>query len=207
MPIRRSGNPPGRPKAFCEREALEAAILVFADKGFEGTSLTDLTKAMGINRFSLYATYGNKEALYLKAMERFNECREAHLLKTLSAPTAREGVSQLLRDSVTNFTDNSGAGSCFVTQGPLIDEETSDRTRRRVAEMRASVEKLIRERLEQAIKDGELPESVSAADLARFVAVTIQGFALQAQHGGTRDELLKVIAVFMQQWPKREKSK
>lgn len=207
MPRHRSGNPPGRPKAFCEEQALAAATLVFADKGFEGTSLKDLTKAMGINRFSLYATYGNKEALYVKAMERFNEARSQRLSQALSVPSAREALTQLLRELARHSTNTSGPGSCFVTQGPLTAAEASEKTRRHVAEMRASAEKLIRERLERAIKEGELPAGTSAADLARFFAVTIQGFALQAQHGASHEELLRVVDVAMAQWPKRKKLK
>ena len=205
MARRRSGNPPGRPRAFCEEEALYAAVLVFADKGYEATSLSDLTKAMGINRFSLYATYGNKEALYVKAMERFNQLQSERLVQTLSAPTAKEAMVSLLQDVVEKFT--GGHGSCFVTQAPLTSEEVSESARRRVADMRASVEKLIRHRLERAVKEGELPPKTSAADLARFFAVTIQGFALQAQHGGTREELLRVVDIAMSQWPRQAKSK
>lgn len=190
----------GRPKAFCEKQALAAATLVFANKGFEGASLTDLTKAMGINKFSLYATYGNKEALYVKAMERFNDARYARISQTLSVPSAKEGLRQLLNDVAVIFT-TSGHGSCFVTQAPLSGTEASETTRRRVTEMRASVEKLIKQRLERAIKEGELAPGASAGDLARFFAVTIQGFALQAQHGGTREELLRVIDVAMAQFP------
>jgi AcrR family transcriptional regulator len=162
---------------------------------------------MGINRFSLYATYGNKEALYVKAMERFNEVRNQHIEQILDVPSARQGLSQFLRDAAARLTDNCGHGSCFVTQAPLDAKEASASARRRIAEMRASVEKLIRERLERAVKEGELPASASAADLARFFAITIQGFALQAQHGGTREELLRVVDVAMSQWPKQAKSK
>jgi AcrR family transcriptional regulator len=201
VPKRSSGNPPGRPKAFCEKEALHAAVLVFADKGFEGASLSDLTEAMGINKFSLYATYGNKEALYVKAMTEFNAARYERVAQALDAPLARDGIRMLLTGVASRFTDPNGPGSCFVTQAPLAANEASQKTRRHVAEMRASVEKLIRERFERALTEGELPAGTSAADLARFFAVIIQGFALQAQHGGTREELLRVIDVAMAHWP------
>lgn len=201
MPRRSSGNPPGRPKAFCEKEALHAAVLVFADKGFESASLSDLTEAMGINKFSLYATYGNKEALYVKAMAEFNEARYKRVAQTLDAPLARDGIRKLLIGVAGYFTDPKAPGTRFVTQTPLAANKASQKTRRHVAEMRASVEKLIRERFDRALKEGELPADTSAADLARFFAVTIQGFALQAQHGGTREELLRVIDVAMARWP------
>lgn len=207
MPKKPSGNPPGRPKAFCEKEALHAAVRVFAEKGFEGTSLSDLTKGMRINKFSLYATYGNKEALFVKAMAEYNDIRSQRLSQTLAVPSAFEGIKKLLSDAAGYFTDPNGLGSCFVTQAPLTASDASERTRRRVADIRASVEKVIRERLEQAVKDGELPKGQSATDLARFYAVTIQGMALQAQHGGTRAELLRVIDLAMGQWPGAKASK
>jgi AcrR family transcriptional regulator len=201
MPRKSSGNPPGRPKAFCDKKALQAAIGVFAEKGFEGASLADLTSAMGINRFSLYATFGNKEQLYVKAMEGFNAARKQYVTAILAGNSARESVARLLKQSVENFTAHQGHGTCFVTQGPLTSAEASKETRKLMADRRAEVEQAIRHRLEQAIKEGEMPPDVSAEDLARMFAVLIQGFALQAQHGGTQEELLRVVDLAMEKWP------
>ena len=200
MPRKSSGNPPGRPKAFCEKQALHAAMLVFAEKGFENASLADLTAAMGINRFSMYASFGNKEQLYVKAMEAFNDMRKQRVTDTLKGPSARESITQLLKEIVDRFTDNIH-GVCFVTQAPLNSDEVSFETRELMARRRAEVETAIRERIRKAIKEGELPADTSAKDLARYYAVVIQGFALQAQHGGTREELLRVVDVVMENWP------
>jgi AcrR family transcriptional regulator len=199
MPRKPSGNPPGRPKAFCERQALHAAMLVFAAKGFEGASLADLTTAMGINRFSMYATFGNKEQLYVKAMEAFNEGRRQRVTETLAGPSARDSIEQLLKEIIARFTSDHGV--CFVTQGPLTSEEASEETRKLMARRRAEVEKAIRQRIERAIEEGELTEAVSAKDFARYFAVMIQGFALHAQHGGNREELLRVVEIAMKNWP------
>jgi AcrR family transcriptional regulator len=199
MPRKPSGNPPGRPKAFCERQALHAAMLVFAAKGFEGASLADLTTAMGINRFSMYATFGNKEQLYVKAMEAFNDGRRQRVTETLAGPSARDSIEQLLKEIIVRFTSDHGV--CFVTQGPLTSEEASEETRKLIARRRAEVEKAIRQRIERAIEEGELTDAVSAKDFARYFAVMIQGFALQAQHGGTREELIRVVEIAMKNWP------
>src|SRR6266436_774879 len=165
MPRKSSGNPPGRPKAFCEKQALHAAMLVFAEKGFENASLADLTAAMGINRFSMYASFGNKEQLYVKAMNAFNDARQQGVIETLSGPSARESIEQLLTGVVERFTDKSH-GVCFVTQAPLTTEDVSDDTRKLMAKRRAEVETAIRHRLEKALKERELPADVSPADLA-----------------------------------------
>ncbi|WP_158745289.1 TetR/AcrR family transcriptional regulator [Acidisphaera sp. L21] len=195
-----TGNPPGRPKTFCEKQALMAAMEVFAQKGFEGASTSDLVAAMGISRPSMYDTYGNKEQLYIRAMGVFNDLRKAGVEETLNAQPARESITQLLRNCVSNFTDQAH-GVCFVTQAPLPAGAVSEATRDLSARRRAEVEEAIMHRLKRAIRDGELSASTSAAKLAAYYAVIIQGIALQAQHGGTADQLLQVVDVAMENWP------
>jgi AcrR family transcriptional regulator len=203
MNKRASGNPPGRPKGFCEKAALHAAMLVFAEKGFENASLADLTAAMGINRFSMYASFGNKEQLYVKAMDAFNDQRQQGVIETLAGPSARAGIEQLLMGVAERFTD-TGHGVCFVTQAPLTTEVVSDDTRKLMAKRRAEVETAIRHRLEKAVKDGEVLPNNSPADLACFYAVIIQGIALQAQHGGTREQMKRVVEVALANWPENQ---
>ncbi|WP_438391790.1 TetR/AcrR family transcriptional regulator [Caballeronia sp. DA-9] len=193
--------PPGRPRQFSEEEALEAAMGIFAARGYESASLTDLTNAMGINRVSMYATFGNKEDLFVKALARYTDAGGAHLAKTLASGSARQALERLLRDSVMRFTDEKGHGVCFVTQGPLAEGTASDSTRKYVAQKRASIELVLRRRLAHAVEKGELDPKVSPTELARFFSVLIQGLALQAQHGGTRSELLHVANVAMAVWP------
>jgi AcrR family transcriptional regulator len=195
-----TGNPPGRPKSFCEKQALTAAMLVFAKKGYEGASTADLVSAMGISRPSMYDTYGSKEELYVRAMEAFNDARKAGVVECLNSMPARESIAQLLRDCVRKFTDTSH-GVCFVTQAPLSSEEVSNGTRKLMARRRAEVEEAIMHRLEQAIRDGELPPGTVAADYAAYYAVIIQGIALQAQHGGSPERLMNVVDVAMASWP------
>jgi AcrR family transcriptional regulator len=205
MARRPSGNPTGRPKAFSEEQALEAAMHVFSEKGYEGASLSDLTSAMKINRFSMYSSFGNKEALYVKAMERFNEARRNMVVKCLAGKSARDSVEQFLRDVITRFTDPEH-GVCFVTQAPISAEQASRETRALMVKRRAEVEEALRQRFERAIEEGELPRNASAADLAAYYAVLIQGFALQAQHGGTTEDLLRVVDVAMSNWPQASRA-
>jgi AcrR family transcriptional regulator len=201
MVKRPSGKPPGRPRAFSEEQALDAAMAVFASKGYESASLTDLTEAMGINRVSMYSTFGNKETLFVKAMTRYTEQGGLRMAHCLANGTARQGIERLLRDSVTMFTDPKGHGVCFVTQGPLTGAGVSDKTKRFVARKRASIETTLRERLAIAATDGELARDVSISDLARFFTVMIQGMALHAQHGGTREEMLRIVDCALEKWP------
>jgi AcrR family transcriptional regulator len=198
-----TGNEPGRPRSFCVEQALAAAMRVFAAKGYEGASLSDLTAAMGINRPSLYAAFGNKDALFRQAMDQYVQAGAEHVAECLSAPTAREGVERLLREGVAHWTDPEWPGLCFVTQMPLEGCGASIETRLDMAEKRAIVEQALKRRIAQAAADGELPRSTAADDLARFYFVVVQGLALQAQHGGTAAELLQVVDVAMQRWPAR----
>ncbi|WP_243856903.1 TetR/AcrR family transcriptional regulator [Paraburkholderia sp. BL6665CI2N2] len=174
---------------------------VFASKGYESASLTDLTDAMGINRVSLYATFGNKEALFMKALTRYTDAGDRRLASLLAGCSAREAVENLLRDSVRRFTDPKAGGVCFVTHGPLPEDTVSDDTRRYVARKREAIEMVLKHLLVRAVEDGELAREVSPTTLARFLSVLIQGLALQAQHGGTRRELLHVVDVAMAAWP------
>jgi AcrR family transcriptional regulator len=196
-------NPRGRPRAFSVEEALDAAMLVFAEKGFEGASLTDLTVAMGINRNSMYATFGNKDALFRLAMEKFTQSGTKRILQILESDTARQAVDHVLRDCVARFTDPDGPGVCFLTQGPLTGPDASTETRRYAAKKRAWFELALRTRFDQAIEAEELPRTVSSEDLSLYYAVVVQGLALHAQHGGSREQLLCVVDAAMKTWPEK----
>src|SRR3981189_1908276 len=86
----------GRPREFCVDEALAKALRVFWSKGYEGASLSDLTEAMGITRPSLYAAFGNKEALFRKALDLYEHDKLAFVGAALEAPTARGVAERLL---------------------------------------------------------------------------------------------------------------
>ncbi len=109
----------GRPRCFCEEQALEAAMRVFWEKGYEGTSLNDLTEAMGINRPSLYAAFGDKAALFLKAMERYAEGPGGYLKSALAEPKARAVAESLLRGAVAMLGDPHNPRGCMSVQAAL----------------------------------------------------------------------------------------
>ena len=197
-----SGNLRGRPKAFSEQEALTAAMKVFSDKGYEGASLFDLTRAMGINRTSLYATFGNKEALFRKALDQYTQGMQAFLAECMKAPTAKEGLTQLLTHGVVMFTDPEGPGSCLMVRGPLTGSESSKDIQEYFAKKRSLLSESLKDRFQKAKESGELPAGAVPLDLARFYSVVIEGIALQAYHGGTREQLMGVVQVALSQWPK-----
>jgi AcrR family transcriptional regulator len=193
--------PIGRPRAFDIDEALDRAMKVFWQKGYEGASLPDLTKAMGINRPSLYAAFGNKEALFRKAIDRYVAGPACHVKEALKEPTARQVVERLLYGSIDLITDSRNPCGCFMVQSALACGDTSDVIRQELVKRRAASEAALRERFERAVSEGDLPPGSDPADLARYVATLMHGMAVQAAGGTARDELLRVAVMAIRAWP------
>lgn len=192
----------GRPRSFDIDEALNRALYVFWRKGYEGASLTDLTEAMGINRPSLYAAFGNKEALFRKAFDRYIEEKGAYIRNALTAPTARQVVERLLLDGADMLTEPNSPAGCLAVQGALSCGDDADCIRQELAQRRAEAEGWVRERFERARAEGDLPANSNPADLARFVATVAQGMAVQASSGATRADLRRVAETALIAFPK-----
>ena len=192
----------GRPRAFCAEAALDAALGVFWQHGYEGTSLSDLTAAMGINRPSLYAAFGNKERLFRAAMDRY-QCRAgAAISAALDAPTARAGVERLLRTTADTLTGGGPAAGCFLVVSTMSCGPAAKAIQDEVAaRRRASSAPAIGGRLDRAVAAGELPAGTDTAAVAAFVATVLQGLSVQAASGVGRPELHRVIDVAMRAWP------
>ena len=124
-----------------------------------------------------------------------------------TTPNESRDPVRLLRKRVTMFTDPAGGAVCFVTQGPLTGPDASEDTCQYLAKKRAAIELALRDRFDRAIEAGELPLTVSAPNLARFYSVVIQGIALQAQHGGTQEQLFGVVDMAMESWPVRSRKR
>jgi AcrR family transcriptional regulator len=191
----------GRPREFDADEALDRALEVFWRKGYEGASLPDLTRAMGINRPSLYAAFGNKESLFRKALARYQEGPAAYVQEALDQPTARAVVERLLDGSARKLTDARGPRGCLVVQAALACGEQSEAVRRELITHRAAVQTALRKRFERAAAEGDLSSDVDCADLARYVATVMHGMAVQAAGGASRAELRRVAAIAMRAWP------
>jgi AcrR family transcriptional regulator len=194
----------GRPRTFDIDEALDAALDLFCRQGYEGTSLSDLTHAMGINRPSLYATFGNKEALFRKVLDRYVERPAAYVREALEEPTARAAVERLLSGAVESLTDPRQPKGCLLVQGALSCGEAAEPIRWELAQRRMAGEAAIRRRLERARAEGDLPPGADPADLARYVATVLQGLAVQAAGGAAPDELRPVVRMALQAWPEGE---
>jgi len=191
----------GRPRSFDVNKALDRALYVFWRKGYEGTSLSDLTKAMGINRPSLYATFGDKEALFRKVLERYRDGPAAYTGEALNETTARAVVERLLRGAADLTTAPRNPGGCLTVQGALACGEAADSIRQELTAYRAAGEAAIRRRLEHAKSNGDLPADIDSADLARYVATIVYGIAVQAAGGASRGKLQRVIEMALRTLP------
>jgi AcrR family transcriptional regulator len=193
--------PTGRPREFNVDKALDRALKVFWRKGYEGTSLPDLTKAMGINRPSLYAAFGNKEALFRKTIDRYLEGPAGYMRAALRQPTARGVVEHMLRGSIDLLTDSRNPRGCFIVQAALVCGAAADCVRRELAKRRDAGVTALRERFERAVAEGDLPPESNSADLARYIATVMHGMSVQAASGAQRSELERVAKIALRAWP------
>jgi AcrR family transcriptional regulator len=192
----------GRPRSFDLDEALEAAMQVFWRKGYEGTSLSELTKAMGINRPSLYAAFGDKVTLFRKALDRYAEGPAAYVREALKQATARAVAQQLLRGAADLLTDPHHPTGCLMVQGALVCGEAADCIRQELVSRRLAGEAAVRRRFKRAKAEGDLPADANPADLARYVVTIAQGMAVQAAGGASREGLQRVVRTAMSAWPR-----
>jgi len=192
-----------RPRQFDEDKALDQAMTLFWRHGYEGTSLSELTEAMGINRPSLYATFGNKEALFRRAIGRYLEGPGARVGAAFELPTARETVEALLHLHADAPATPGRPLGCLLVTGALGCSAEAEPIRAELSQVRIAGTAALRKRLERAQREGELPESASCGDLARYVWTVFQGMGVMAVDGATRAQLREVAKQAMVGWPPR----
>src|SRR5258707_8579285 len=191
----------GRPRGFAEDTALDAAMRVFWEKGYEGAPLGDLTGAMGINRSSLYASFGDKEALFRMAIARYAEGPAAYLKEALQQPTVRAVVEALLRGALELLTDPSHPRGCLSVQGALACGTDAEPMKQAMIEWRKQAESGIQKRLQRARAEGDLAEDVNPCDLARYVSTVVTGLGVQAANGSTWPVMARAVDLALRSMP------
>src|SRR5438874_12098573 len=193
----------GRPRAFDPDAALERAMHVFWAKGYEGASLSDLTRAMRINRPSLYAAFGNKEQLFRKVLDRYMNGPLAYFGKALGAAKARDVVEQIFLGAANMPSDPRTPAGCLVVQGALACGDAAGSVRKEIGARRAAAKAALRRRLQRAKREGDLPSNADPAELSHYVMTVLHGMAVQGADGASPDQLRRVAQVALRAWPKR----
>jgi len=188
--IQNTVRPPGRPRSFDETEALEKATQVFWSKGYDGVTIEDLVEGMGVGRPSLYAVFGDKRAIFLRALKAYAERKGAAAATALlTPPTLRESISAFLRFAVESATQKGSARGCLlICVAPLVGEPEVKRFLLRAIAGGAA---LVERRFQDAITAGELPPDFPAAARATQVTDLGRGLTMRAQLGLPRKTLLK----------------
>ena len=193
----------GRPREFCVDAALAAALGVFWSKGYESASMADLTEAMGITKPSLYAAFGNKEALFHKALDLYEAEKLEYTRDALMQPTARAVAEYFMRGAVDAQTSCSGPKGCLRVISSVACGAEAESIKADVIARRASSHAALVERFERAKREGDLPDHVDIGGLTGYMFAILQGMAVQAGSGATRADLERVVDTSLMMWPGR----
>jgi AcrR family transcriptional regulator len=191
----------GRPRSFDRETALERAIMAFWERGYEATSVSDLTRAMGIGAPSLYAAFGDKRALFDEVVQVYAARYGSFPARALAEePTARAAVRRMLREAAAEYTAPGRPHGCLVVHAatncttPEVEQALRDRRNANIT--------AIESRIRADIASGELPSGTDAAALARHAGAMIQGMSQQARDGASRAELEALAEIAMTIWPR-----
>jgi len=192
--------PRGRPRSFDRNRALEQAMHVFWRQGYEATSVSDLTRAMGINPPSLYAAFGDKEQLYLETLELYRKRRLALVARWFGEePTARAALRRFLTEAARELVRSEvPRGSMLVLSAA---NPAASSLHDALVERRASVRATLKARIDRGAREGELPPGADSAALADFYTAVFQGMSIQARDGASRRRLLSIAEAAMRAWP------
>jgi len=188
--IHNAARPPGRPRSFDERDALEKAIQVFWSKGYDGVTIDDLVAGMGVGRPSLYSVFGDKRTLFLRVLKAYAEKKGAFAAKALLSPrTLRDSLAGFLRHAVESATEKGSARGCLLEcVAPLVDDAEVREFLRNAA---AAAVALVEGRFRDAITAGEIPSDFPVAVRASLLVDFARGLTMHAQIGAPRKTLLR----------------
>ncbi len=192
----------GRPLSFNREVALDKAMHVFWERGYEAASVADLTAAMGITPPSLYTAFGDKEHLFLEAIEAYGKGPGGFGPRALAEePTARGAVQRMLEEGAAQLTDNCQPHGCMMVMATTNCSISAEHVQAVVAKRRALYVRSMAERIQKGIDEGELPPDTDAFSLANFYATVYQGMSMQAKDGASRKSLLASVRMAMRSWP------
>lgn len=197
--------PRGRPLSFDRDTALDKAMHVFWEHGYEAASISDLTAAMGITPPSLYTAFGDKAHLFLEAIERYGKGPGGFGQRALDEePTARRAVHRLLNEAADELTRDCHPLGCMMVMAATNCSVAAEHIQTALVKRRALGVSMMQARIQRGIDEGELPAATDAGALANFYATVYQGMSMQAKDGMPRASLLASVEMAMRSWPVAE---
>lgn len=191
----------GRPLSFDRTAVLEKAMLTFWRHGYETTSISDLTKAMGVTVPSVYTAFGDKKRLFLEAMHRYAGSPEEFEQTLRASATAYEAVYRMLMSAAEAFTNGDTPRGCLLASATASCSADSIDVQKAVAKVRREMMNRLRTRIEQDIAAGILPADTQATALATLAIALIQGMSVLARDGVQGDALQEMVETSMAAWP------
>lgn len=191
----------GRPLSFDRDAALEKAMLLFWEHGYESTSISELVRAMGITPPSLYAAFGDKRGLFREAVDRYLGGVASVARNIADAPTAKSAADDLLVAAAIGNTGPSTPAGCLLASSIVTASADAADVREELASIRRGIETALRSRIDRDVREGSLPGDCDAQALAAHVFAVVQGMSTLAKDGADRDKLLGIAASVMRCWP------
>lgn len=199
-----ASRPRGRPRGFDREDVLDRAMHLFWKRGYEATSVSELTEAMGITPPTLYNFFGDKKSLFLEVVNRYQSGPGCFGMKALTEePTAERSMRRLLFDAVDSFTNPKSPKGCIVVLGATNCSAEPDDIFKALADKRRAAETAVRSRIAAGHAAGELPEDADVDALTGLITATLYGLALKARDGASRANLRRIADQSMQAWPRR----
>lgn len=191
----------GRPLSFDRDKALKKAMLTFWQSGYETTSITDLTTAMGITAPSLYTAFGDKKQLFLEAIRLYVYADPDVINQMDNAPTAKDAAWLLMQHSADLFTNENTPPGCLMASSTASGSANSEDVRSYVADIRNDMRLNLKLRIDQDIEKVLLPSDTSADALADLVFAIIQGMSVLARDGVKQNSLILLCKQALKAWP------
>jgi AcrR family transcriptional regulator len=185
----------GRPRLFDRAEALSRALPLFWEQGYEGTSMAQLTAALGINAPALYSAFGSKEALFREVVGLyFSDGVGFNPTIYFDEPTAYDVVERILYEAAAAYTATTHPRGCMVATGMLGCAPEHRSIASEIAEFRRATKKALEIRFREARLSGDLLADTDVASLAGFCMAVLQGLSVQARDGANYESLKHVAA-------------
>ena len=192
----------GRPTTFDRSVALQQAMRLFWERGYEGTSFDDLIAAMGISSSSFYNSFGSKERLYQEATEAYMAAAGKWFASELNADTdTKTAFHRLLTAAAREFTRNDLPTGCMISLACTQVPPAMNCLRDTMAGYRGAAQAAMATRIRRGIDDGDVPPDTDVEALAAFYSTLSRGLAVQARDGASRERLLEIVEVGMRAWP------